>query len=260
MTLNVTMLGCGSSGGVPYIGCPCAVGTSGNPTNDRTRVSLFVETQGKNLLIDTSPDMRQQALREKITHIDAVLYTHDHADHTGGIDDIRSFNWLTRESIPAYSDVATFASIKKRYGYLFGGKPEANMWFRGSLTAHELPEEPVHEFDVQGVKVTAFQQQHGDGRSLGYRIGNFAYSTDTNGLSQSAREALAGLDVWIVDCLRYTKSPTHADLDMTLGWIADIKPTLAILTHMSHEFDYEGLSTQLPSGVIVGYDGLRFSV
>ena len=258
--LTVTMLGCGSSGGVPFIGCDCPVCTSQNPKNKRTRVSVFIEYNDKKLLIDTSPDMRQQVLRENIRHIDAILYTHDHADHTGGIDDIRSFNWLSRDSIDAYADAQTFRTLKNRFYYIFQPKPAGNVWYRGSLNAIELPGAPVHRFEAHGVPVTAFQQKHGEGKSLGYRIGDFAYSTDTNGFTDEALAQLAGLKVWIVDCLRYTTSPTHADLAMTLGWIERIKPELAILTHMSHEFEYDILSSQLPSGVIVGYDGLKISL
>ena len=258
--LTVTMLGCGSSGGVPFIGCDCPVCSSADPRNNRTRVSIFVEYGDKKLLIDTSPDMRQQVLRENIRHIDAVLYTHDHADHTGGIDDIRSFNWLSKQAIDAYADAKTLETLRRRFNYIFQPPPTEGIWYRGSLNALELPCQPIHRFEAHGVPVTAFQQKHGVGTSLGYRIGNFAYSTDVNGFSEEAFEALAGLEVWIVDCLRYTTSPTHADLPMTLGWIERVKPKLAILTHMSHEFDYDILSSQLPSGAIVGYDGLKISL
>lgn len=256
--LSVTMLGCGSSGGVPFIGCDCEICTSTNPRNKRTRVSALVNTQGKSLLIDTSPDLRQQALRENVRRVDAVLYTHDHADHIGGIDDIRSFNWLADDAIPAYGDPHTIDNITSRFSYIFQPRPE--IWSRGSMIAHKLQDKPIVHFDAAGVPVTAIRQQHGKGHSLGYRIGNFAYSTDANGFSDEAAAALEGLDVWIVDCLRYKPAPTHAHLEMALGWISQLKPKLAILTHMSHEFDYEALSRELPSGVVVGYDGLHIAL
>ncbi|NBX03366.1 MAG: MBL fold metallo-hydrolase [Alphaproteobacteria bacterium] len=253
--MRVTILGCGTSSGVPLIGCDCPVCTSKNSKNNRTRVSVLVETEGKNLLIDTSPDLRQQALRENIRRIDAVLYTHDHADHINGMDDMRSFNWLSKDTIPVFGNSHTINSLKTRFGYAFQPKPEG-LWSRPSLTPNLIPDGKRAEFEALGIKIIAFEQIHGSGMSLGFRVGDFAYSTDTSELEDSAFEALAGVDVWVVDCLKFTPTYNHSHLDKTLGWIERVKPKLAILTHMSHEFDYEALSSQLPSGVVVGYDGL----
>lgn len=254
--MRVVMLGCGGSAGVPFIGCPCSVCTSDNPRNKRTRVSLYIEVDGRHLLIDTSPDLRSQALREDITKVEAVLYTHDHADHVHGIDELRSFNYLLGKPIPIYGSTETLEVLKRRFSYAFQEKPQ-NQWYRPTLLPVAFGEGKVVEFDVLGVKVTAFEQSHGQGVSYGYRIGNFAYSTDTDFLSDSAFEALAGVDTWIVDCLRYQPAPTHAHLETTLRWIERLKPRQAILTHMTHEFDYDILSGELPSGVLVGYDGLQ---
>jgi phosphoribosyl 1,2-cyclic phosphate phosphodiesterase len=253
--MKVTILGCGASTGVPLIGCECSVCTSDNPKNNRLRVSVLIEINGINLLIDTSPDLRQQALNNHIRRVDAVLYTHDHADHTQGLDDLRAFNHLSNKVIPIYSRQRTIASLQQRFSYAFLPKPE-NIWLRPCVEPVILPETATHDFTVAGIPVTMFTQNHGKTTSLGYRIGDFAYSTDTNGLPDSALEALHGVKVWIVDCLRYSESFSHSHLELTLGWIRQVKPELAILTHMAHEFDYDILSAELPSGVVPGYDGM----
>lgn len=253
--MKVTILGCGSSGGVPLIGCTCAICTSKNPKNNRTRVSLYIEIKDLKLLIDTSPDLRQQALRHKINRVDAVLYTHDHADHTHGIDDLRSFNYLSNASIPVYGDARTMEALSRRYAYAFGPPPQ-KIWSKPSLTSHSLPESPVHAFSIKNVPITAFQQLHGKDKTLGYRIGDFAYSTDTNELPETAFNALRGVKTWAVDCLRYTPSPVHANLEKTLEWIRRVEPKQAILTHMAHEFDYDKLSRELPANAKPAYDGM----
>jgi len=254
--MKITILGSGSSGGVPLIGCQCAVCQSNDPKNKRTRVSLLIEINGINLLVDTSPDLRQQALRHDIRRIDAVLYTHDHADHTNGIDDLRSFNYLSGNVLPIYGTQKTLAGIAQRFPYVFGPKPE-NAWYRPALSAHPLPDAQLHEFTIKNIPITMFRQGHGGhGESTGYRIGNFAYSTDTDKLSETAFSELSGLDVWIVDCLRYTHSPSHSNLDNTLKWIERAKPRKAILTHMAHDFDYKTLLAELPAGILPGFDGM----
>ncbi len=255
MSMKVTLLGCGSSLGVPVIGCDCAVCTSKNPRNTRTRVSVLVETERVNLLIDTSPDLRQQALRHNIRRIDAVLYTHDHADHTLGLDELRCYNYLSGKSLPVYGNQETINLIQQRFPYAFLDPP-ATAWVRPCLTPHILPDGPFSHFTVQGVKATIFEQLHGKVKTVGYRIGDFAYSTDVNVLPAGAFEALEGVDTWIVDCLRPTPSRSHSDLANTLAWIVRVKPRLAVLTHMAHEFDYDMLAKTLPSGVVPGYDGM----
>ena len=253
--MKVTILGCGSSTGVPAIGCTCKVCTSDNPKNKRTRVSVFIETGGTHLLVDSSPELRQQALRHAIRRVDAVLYTHEHADHTHGIDDLRSFNYLVDKSLPVYGDAETLGLLQKRFSYAFQPKPEM-VWYRPSLLANVLPDSAVYQFDIGGVSVTSFHQMHGKMRTIGYRIGNFAYSTDVDALSDAAFGALQGTEIWLVDCLRYAKSFSHSNLENTLQWINRVKPRLAVLTHMSHEFDYDTLSKELPPGVVPGYDGM----
>lgn len=257
--MKVTLLGCGSSAGVPLIGCGCEVCTGGNPKNNRTRVSVLVEVDGKNILIDSSPDLRQQALREKFTRIDAVLYTHNHADHTNGLDDLRTFNYISGDSIPVYGDAHTLESLKSRFHYAFLDKPD-NAWYRPSLVPHPVVDKAVGSFSVSGVEIGYYQLGHGKSKTYGYRIGNFAYSTDCDQIPDEAFEALSGLDVWIVDCLRIEPSYSHAHLDLTLSWIARAKPKRAILTHMNHEMDYDALKASLPEGVEPGYDGLKLEL
>ena len=258
--MKVTILGCGHSLGVPVIGCECAVCTSNNPKNKRLRVSAVVEVDGKNIVIDTSPDFRQQMLSSNINRLDAVLYTHDHADHTHGIDDLRGFNILQNEVIPVYSNAEIIGSIQKRFAYVFLPKPVENAMFRPSLSANILPDVPIYEFMVGDTKIIAFVQQHGKSTTLGYRIGDFAYSTDVNELSESAFEALAGVKYWIVDCLRYTPSYSHSHLSHTLQWISHVSPRQTILTHMAHEFDYDKLLSELPAGVVPAYDGMVIEI
>jgi len=253
--MRVTMLGSGSSSGVPEIGCPCKVCTSDNPKNARTRVSLYLEVSGACFLIDSSPDLRIQALRHDIQRVDAVLYTHDHADHTNGLDDLRAFNKLSNEAVQIYGNRETLESIQRRFPYPFIPKLD-KFWYRPSLITNELGNAPIDRTTIAGVSVTTFQQIHGKVKTLGYRIGDFAYSTDCNELPETAFEALAGTEVWVVDCLRYAESYTHSNLKLTLSWIERVKPRLAIFTHMAHDFDYETLSRELPAGVVPGYDGL----
>lgn len=251
--ITITILGCGSSAGVPLIGCDCAVCRSDNPYNKRLRTSIMIETQGKRLLVDTSPDLRQQALRAGFKTIDAVLYTHAHADHTHGIDDVRSFNFHGNKAIPIYGDQATIEELQQRFDYAFL-PPSPHGWFRACLTAHQIV--PFMPFDVEGITVTPFPQEHGRVNSMGFRIGDMAYSTDVKVISDAAFDVLRGVKTWVVDCLGLRDVPTHADLELTLEWIRRVKPERAILVHMGHELEYEALVQQLPSGVEPGFDGM----
>jgi phosphoribosyl 1,2-cyclic phosphate phosphodiesterase len=258
--MKITVLGCGNSFGVPIIGCDCAVCTSTNPKNKRMRVSVAVQTDDLNIIIDTSPDFRQQMLINNIKQIDAVLYTHDHADHTHGIDDLRAFNFGRETPIPIYGNSDTINSLKIRFPYCFKTREQKSVIFCPNLEGNELENGEIVDFMVGNTKITAFNQKHGKTKTLGYRIGNFAYSTDVDELPESAFAALAGVKCWVVDCLRYEPSYSHSYLEQTLGWIARIKPKTAILTHMAHEFEYEKLSAELPTGVFAGYDGMVVEV
>lgn len=258
--MKVTVLGCGASPGVPIIGCDCAVCTSKDPRNKRSRVSVLVEAAGKRIMIDTSPDMRSQCIANNIKSIDAILYTHAHADHTHGIDDVRAFNYRNNAPIDAYMDKATEKGIKDRFSYAFLEPIAAYGWFRPCLNPIEIKTTPYETFRVGELLVTPFGQIHGKTHTLGFRIGNFAYSTDVNHLPDDSLDKLRNLDVWLVDCLQVNEAPTHAHLELTLSWIAKLKPKRAILTHMSHIFDYSELFHMLPEGVEPAYDGLFFTL
>jgi len=257
--LKITILGCGCSTGVPRADGYWGNCDPNNPKNRRSRCSaLFraykdADTPPTSLLIDTSPDFREQAIRAQLTHLDAVLWTHDHADQTHGIDDMRALAAMGKRQIPGYMDAVTRASLTHRFGYVFTGK----LGYPPICTPEALP--PLGEswaIDGQGgpVPVTTFDQAHGPIRSVGYRIGDVAYSSDISDLPESSFAALEGLKVWIVDCLRHAPHPTHAHLNKTLAWIARVKPERAILTNMHQELDYEALRQILPAGVEPAYD------
>lgn len=250
--MKVTVLGCGSSGGVPLIGNDWGVCDPDNPRNHRSRVSILVEEGDTVLLVDTSPDMRQQLLDAKVRKISAVIYTHAHADHCHGIDDLRSVNWLMQKPVPIYGDETTLADLEIRFPYVFQGSRVPGHFYKPSVDARRID----GAFEAEGVKVVPFKQDHGYGHSLGFRFGDFAYSTDVQHLDEAAFAALQGVKVWLVDCVREQPHPTHSHLDQTLAWIACVKPERAYLTHMSHMLDYAALVAKLPAGVEPAYDGL----
>lgn len=252
--MKITLLGSGASSGVPIIGCDCAVCLSPNPRNKRSRVSLLVEMQGKKILIDTSPDLRLQCLREGIKTVDAILYTHAHADHIHGIDDIRALNFHHGGPLPCYADAPTLAELHERFGYVFKPPIPEYGWFRPSLIPHQIT--PGEAFEVEGIRILPFRQLHGRVDSIGYRIGDVAYSTDVKSFPPESEPFLQGLKLWIVDCLKLEPSPTHTHLPLALEWITKFTPERAILTHLAHELEYESLKNTLPAGVEPGYDGL----
>jgi phosphoribosyl 1,2-cyclic phosphate phosphodiesterase len=250
----VTMLGCGPSWGVPRIGNEWGACDRDNPKNRRSRVSVLVEEGGTRILIDTSPDLRAQLLAADVRGIDAVVFTHAHADHLHGIDDLRSVNRLMRRPLPIYGDAATLAEIRTRFGYVLGPAKHASEtgFYKPVLEPHEIS----GPFEAAGIAVTPFAQDHGFSTTLGLRIGRFAYSTDVIRLDEAAFGALAGIELWIVDCIRREPHVTHSHLARTLDWIARVRPKRAILTHMDESLDYERLKRELPPGVEPGHDGL----
>ncbi len=246
--MRVTILGCGTSGGVPRIGNHWGDCDPNEPKNRRRRVSIMVEQDGTRLLVDTSPDLREQCLDAGIDRLDAVLYTHEHADHIHGIDDLRGLAYLSGGRIPAYASPRALAEITQRFHYIF----ESKHGYPAICTGHEIDA----PFRIGAIDVQPFEQQHGPITSLGFRFGPVAYSTDLNGLSDDAFAVLDGVDTWIVDALRYEPHPTHAHLDMTLGWIARVRPRRAVLTHMTWDMDYATLARRLPDGIEPAYDGM----
>jgi len=252
--MRVTMLGCGPSWGVPRIGNDWGACNPGNPKNRRTRCAILVEDQGNAVLVDTPPDLREQLLGADIKQIDAVLFTHAHADHSHGIDDLRSINRMIGKPMPIYADPHTMNELRSRFRYIFAPlDPEAKIaFYKPAVESHEID----GSFVAAGLPVVPFAQDHGFSETLGFRFGRFAYSTDVIRLNEAAFAALQGIEVWIVDCIRERVHVTHSHLAQTLEWIARVKPRRAILTHMDESLDYETLRRALPAGVEPGYDGL----
>lgn len=257
--MKVTVLGCGGSGGVPLVGCSCPVCTSTDPRNKRSRASIVVESAGARVLIDCSPDLRQQMLSTGLYKIDAAILTHAHADHVHGIDDLRTVNFHRNAPLDVWADPLTLENVTSRFAYAFN-PPRTNdgIWYAPSLKGRVID----GPFSVGGLTIEPFRQIHGGDRdpTLGLRFGAFAYSTDAKLLEEEAFVALSGIDVWIVDCLQDGPSPAHSHLEQTLGWIARVKPRLAILTHMSHRLGYAELALRLPEGVVPAHDGLCLDV
>jgi phosphoribosyl 1,2-cyclic phosphate phosphodiesterase len=256
--MRITMLGSGPSWGVPRIGGDWGACDPSNPKNRRRRVSILVEEGGSTLLIDTSPDLREQLLDAGTKRIDAVLFTHSHADHTHGIDDLRSINRMMGKPLPIYAAPFTMTELKTRFRYIFAPIDEEAkaLFYKPAVEPHEID----GSFSVAGIAVAPFVQDHGFSKTLGFRFGRFAYSTDVVALDETAFAALAGIEVWIVDCIRRASHPTHSHLERTLEWIARVKPRRAIFTHMDQSLDYATLQRELPDGVEPGYDGLVIEV
>ncbi len=269
-TLNVTILGCGSSTGVPRLGGPDGAGDWGdcdpsNPKNRRRRCSILVRRRSANgetaVLVDTAPDLREQLLDAHCGRLDAVLLTHDHADQTHGLDDLRAIAYGMRKRIHVYSDRACLNDVKRKFGYAFETPPGSS--YPPILTARELPE-PFVDFVVEGgggpLPVRTFKQGHGAIHSLGLRVGPIAYSSDVAQLDDEAFAALEGVECWIVDALRHTPHPTHATVDVALGWLARAKARRGVLTNMHIDLDYETLKRKLPAHVEPAYDGLTIAL
>ncbi len=260
MSFNVTILGCGASAGVPIIGNNWGNCDPNNPKNRRTRSSIFIEYESTKLLVDTSPDMRQQLLDNNISDIDAVFYTHEHADHTHGMDDLRVIYYHSdQKSIPVYTDERCMAELQQRFPYLFGiGKNAATPKdFNAFLEPHAIELNPL---TIGDICLKPFLQDHGTITTLGFRIDDFAYSTDAVKLDEAAFEVLKGVKVWIVDCLRMTPSNVHAHLDRTLEWIERVNPQYAYFTQMSKDLDYDTLCNMLPGHIRPAYDGLVINI
>ena len=259
-----TLLGCGSSGGVPRIGFGWGSCDPAEPRNRRRRCSLLIERQGPagrtTVLIDTGPDMRQQLLDAEVDWVDGVLYTHEHADHTHGIDDLRVLAINKRRRVDVHADAQTATLLRSRFSYCFE-TPKGSS-YPPILTMHPLEIGVAMTVEGAGgsIETLPFDQDHGDIQSLGFRIGNFAYSSDVNGLAQASEAMLQGLDTWVVDALRPQFHPSHWSLPETLDWIRRLRPRRAILTNMHTDMDYETLRRTLPPGVEPGFDGLRIAI
>jgi len=264
MTYTFTILGCGSSGGVPRVGQGWGACDPNNPKNRRRRCSLLVERESAasrtTVLIDTSPDLREQLLDANVEALDAVLYSHDHADHTHGIDDLRPLALVQRKRIDIYAEEQTSKMLHERFGYCF--ETPVGSDYPPILQEHSLREGREVTISGKGGEITVlpFPMQHGSTQALGFRIGNVAYSCDVNDLPQASLKALEGLDLWIVDALRRKPHPSHFHLEQTLAWIARIKPKRAVLTNMHNDLDYETLRRELPETIEPAFDGMVISL
>ena len=248
----VTFLGTGTSTGVPVIGCQCAICTSSDPRNKRLRQSVKIEANGKYFLIDTTPDLRLQLLREPIPRLDFILFTHSHSDHLMGLDDIRPFNFRQGETIHAFANAATAKAIRRSFSYIWndsqigGGKPQ--------LELHEVD----GPFRYDGIEVIPLPVCHGDWTILGYRIGPFAYVTDTNGIPESTGVLLRGVDTLALDGLRVSPPhPTHFTIGEAIDAAKLIGARMTYLIHLTHDIDHASLEATLPDNVRIAYDGLR---
>ena len=262
MSLKLTILGCGSSAGVPRIGGDWGACDSNNPKNRRKRCSVLLEqtvaSGTTRVLIDTSPDMREQMLSAEVPSLDGVWYTHEHADHTHGIDELRAFYLLQRKRIPIWADQATATMLKSRFAYCFAAP-----------AGSEYPPVVEHHLIETAAKIATsgaggeiiglpFTVSHGNINALGFRVGNVAYTPDVNNIPESSLEALHGLDLWIVDALRRYPHPSHFSLPETLEWIARVKPNRAIITNLHVDLDYETLCNELPPHIRPAFDGMSF--
>jgi phosphoribosyl 1,2-cyclic phosphate phosphodiesterase len=262
--MKITILGCGASAGVPMIGGSDGSGDWGScdpnePKNCRTRSSIVIESEtGQRLLVDASPDLRNQIIDNRISRIDAILFTHAHADHIAGIDDIRLLNRIANRPLDAFGMPVTLDEISRRFAYAFSPWNPPH-FYRPVLVAR--PVEPGTSLSTADLNIQIFRQNHGKIDSLGLRIGSFAYSTDVVKLDDAAMAVLAGVDTWIVDCfLRGETHWTHANLAIVLGWVEQLRPRRTILTHMGTGMDWAWMAANLPPGVEAAFDGMVVTV
>jgi phosphoribosyl 1,2-cyclic phosphate phosphodiesterase len=249
LSMKITILGSGTSTGIPMVGCHCAVCASHDPRDKRTRASILVEHAGKHIVIDTSTDLRCQALREGLPRIDAILFTHNHADHINGIDDLRGFHFIHKQVIPCYGSRETLDAIKIKFGYIFKGLESAG--YAPLMEAHAIS----RPFALFGLSVTPIPLLHGSTPTTGYRIGDVAYLTDCSEIPPASRELLGGLKLLIIDALRYTPHPFHLNIEGALQVVQELQPEQTLFTHLTHEVAH-GDGARLPAGITFAYDGM----
>jgi phosphoribosyl 1,2-cyclic phosphate phosphodiesterase len=261
LSLSLTILGCGSSGGVPRVAQGWGACDPANPRNRRRRCSALVSRESSHgrtvALIDTGPDLRMQLIDAGVADLDGVLISHEHADHTHGIDDLRPIAIAAHKRVEVHMDDATSRVMRNRFAYIFETPPGGSyppIVNERRLTAGKLC---VIEGQGGAIEAMPFDLEHGDITALGFRFGGLAYTPDVNGIPPTSVRYLEGLDIWIVDALRYTRHPSHFSLDETLAWIEKLKPRRAILTNLHTDLDYETLARRLPADIVPAYDGMR---
>jgi phosphoribosyl 1,2-cyclic phosphate phosphodiesterase len=255
---QMVLLGTGTSVGVPVIGCGCEVCTSTNPRNNRTRCSAILGLPDGNLLIDTSPDLREQLLRERIGIAHAVLYTHEHADHIFGLDDLRIMQFYLGGPVPLYCEEKVEARIRKSYDYAFANHEGLHAGAVPQLVLRRITSEP---FEVLGARITPIRMRHGRRCDVfGFRVGNVAYCTDVNGIPPESMALLQGLDCLVLDALRPKGHATHFGLDEAIVIARELAPRQTYFTHMSHELEYDATNATLPAGISLAYDGQRIAL
>lgn len=253
MQAEITILGSGTSMGVPTLGCTCAVCTSTDPRNRRTRPSISVTWNGYTAVIDTGPDFREQALRENLHHVDAIFYTHSHADHILGLDDLRPLSFRHKpDRLPLYADTDTARVLERVFEYTFS--PDSQYPTRARVELRSLENHDAAE--INGLRFQRVPLLHGNLPVAGFRFGSAAYLTDMNVIPESSLPLLENLDVMILDALRPQPHPSHANIDEALAWVERVKPRRAWFTHMSHEIDHATTEAEFPPHVRLAYDGL----
>ena len=252
---SILVLGSGTSVGVPMIGCHCKVCMSDDPRDKRLRPSILLRLGDKRILIDTSPDFRYQALHFGIDHLDAILYTHAHADHILGLDDVRPFNFLQRREIPIYASANAWETIERTFRYVFDTTPSESS--RPRLLPHIFDDLPIC---VSGVEILPIRIAHGKGTAYGFRFGDCAYLTDHSEIPPESLHKLSGLDVLFLDALRHNPHPTHSTVEESLRTVAALKPQRAFFTHISHDLLHAAVEARLPENVHMAYDGLQIPI